>query len=45
MSILPQISGPKLVKALKRDGWLEVHQVGSHLKLIKNLQPLGKRTI
>ncbi len=45
MSVLPQISGLKLVKALKRDSWIEIHQIGSHLKMVKYLQPVGKRTI
>lgn len=30
---LPQINGPRLVRALKRAGFLEVRQVGSHLTL------------
>lgn len=42
MSKLPQISGEKLVKALQRDGWVEVSQRGSHRKLIK---PDIRRTI
>lgn len=45
MSNLPQISGEKLVKALKRDGWIPVSQRGSHQKLVKNHKPIGHSTI
>ncbi len=45
MSKLPQISGPSLVKILKKDGWVEVGQKGSHKKLVKHLKPLGKGTL
>lgn len=45
MSILPQLSGAKLVKALKRDGWIEVRQVGSHFKMVKYHKPVGKSTL
>ncbi|KKU95970.1 hypothetical protein A3A64_04630 [Candidatus Gottesmanbacteria bacterium RIFCSPLOWO2_01_FULL_48_11] len=41
MGKLPQISGVALVRALKRDGWQEMSQKGSHLKLIKHLKPIG----
>lgn len=39
------MSGTKLVRALKRDGWEDISQKGSHLKLIKHLEPIGKTTI
>lgn len=42
MPKLPQISGKELVKALKKDGWVEIGQRGSHLKLIKYRKPVGK---
>ncbi len=45
MSNLPQLSGDKLVKALKREGWIEKSQKGSHLKLVRSLIPAGKKTI
>ena len=45
MSRLPQISGEKLVKALGRDGWITVSQRGSHRKLIKHHQPVGRSTV
>ncbi len=45
MSKLPQISGEKLVKALKRDGWIPVSQRGSHQKLIKYHKPAGHSTV
>ena len=45
MAKLPQISGRDLTKALKKDGWLEVGQKGSHKKLVKYAQPIGKTTI
>ena len=45
MSKLPQISGATLIKALKKDGWAQVGQKGSHVKLVKFLKPIGKSTI
>ncbi len=45
MPKLPQISGATLVRALKHDGWQEVSQKGSHLKLMKQLKPLGKTIV
>ena len=30
---LPRIAAAELLRALKRDGWYEHHQVGSHLHL------------
>lgn len=44
MPKLPQISGKSLVKALKRDGWEEISQKGSHLKLSKHHE-FGKITV
>ena len=45
MANLPQVSGKDLVKAFKKDGWVEVSQKGSHLKLIKQFKPVGKVTV
>ncbi len=45
MPKLPQISGQKLVRALLKDGWEDIHQKGSHLKLIKYHEPIGKSVI
>lgn len=45
MAKLPQISGRDLVRVFKKDGWIEVSQKGSHLKLIKQHHPVGKSTI
>lgn len=45
MSNLPQVSGPNLVKAFKKEGWVLVSQKGSHIKLVKQFKPAGKATI
>lgn len=45
MTNLPQTSGKKLVKAFLKDDWYFVSQKGSHVKLRKNLKPVGKSTI
>jgi predicted RNA binding protein YcfA (HicA-like mRNA interferase family) len=45
MPKLPQISGKKLVKILERDGWYKIGQKGSHLKLRKDFDPVGKRIV
>lgn len=45
MPRLPQISGKRLAKIFKRDGWYEVGTEGSHLKMRKNLHPMGQRTV
>ena len=45
MSKLPQISGWQLTKVLKKDGWVEVSQKGSHQKLIKQFTPVGKSVV
>lgn len=45
MAKLPQISGQKLIKAFKRDGWMEISQKGSHVKLVKILKPIGEATV
>lgn len=45
MSKLPQVSGKELVKVFIRDGWYNVSQKGSHIKLRKDLKPIGRRTI
>ncbi len=41
MPKLPQISGWKVVKLLQKDGWEQISQRGSHIKLSKN-SDLGK---
>lgn len=45
MSNLPQVSGSNLVKAFKKEGWILVSQKGSHIKIVKHFQPVGKRTL
>ncbi len=45
MPKLPQVSGKKLVKALQKDGWIKIGQKGSHIKLQKHLEPVGKLTL
>ena len=45
MPRLPQISGRELVKAFKRDGWVEISQRGNHVKLIRKSEPFGKATV
>lgn len=45
MPKLPQISGRELVKVLLKDRWYKVSQKGSHIKLKKNLKPVGSATI
>jgi predicted RNA binding protein YcfA (HicA-like mRNA interferase family) len=42
---LPSVSGKETVKALMRDGFVLVSQRGSHIKVRKFLQPIGKTTI
>ena len=36
MSRVPSLDYGKLIRALKRDGWLVVRQRGSHIRLQKN---------
>jgi predicted RNA binding protein YcfA (HicA-like mRNA interferase family) len=36
---LPQVTAVDVVRALKRAGWYEVRQVGSHLRLRHDDQP------
>lgn len=45
MPKLPQISGRELAKVFLKDGWYEVHSRGSHLKIRKDLTPVGKKTV
>ncbi|MBU1022777.1 type II toxin-antitoxin system HicA family toxin [bacterium] len=35
MTKMPDITGRKLIRALKRDGWTVKSQKGSHFKLVK----------
>ena len=37
MTKVPSLSYRKVLKALKRDGWVIVRQKGSHIRLQKNL--------
>lgn len=41
---LPRISAADLLRALRRDGWVEHHQVGSHVQLKHPLKP-GRVTV
>ncbi len=45
MPKIPQISGKNLIKAFKKEEWVEVSQKGSHIKLVKKLTPVGKNTV
>jgi len=37
MSKVPSLDYPKIITALKRDGWVVVRQKGSHIRLQKHL--------
>lgn len=37
MSKVPSLNYQKIIKALKRDGWVVVRQKGSHIRIQKNL--------
>jgi predicted RNA binding protein YcfA (HicA-like mRNA interferase family) len=37
MSKVPSLNYEKVIKALKRDGWLVVRQKGSHIRLQKRI--------
>jgi predicted RNA binding protein YcfA (HicA-like mRNA interferase family) len=45
MPKLPQVSGKELAKVFLKDEWFIVSQRGSHLKIRKNLQQIGRKTI
>lgn len=45
MPKLPQISGGAFCKALMKDGWFAVNTEGSHRKMRKLLQPVGRKTV
>lgn len=45
MSELPQITGVRLVRALKRAGFIELRQVGSHLSLRHEADPERRATV
>ncbi|MBF0541113.1 MAG: type II toxin-antitoxin system HicA family toxin [Nitrospirae bacterium] len=45
MPKLPIISGKQLLSALKKSGFIEVRQKGSHVSLIKQTQDKTFRTI
>lgn len=38
MTKLPSLGYEKVIKALQRDGWVVVHQKGSHIRLQKHMQ-------
>jgi predicted RNA binding protein YcfA (HicA-like mRNA interferase family) len=38
MTKVPSLGYEKVIKALKRDGWVVVRQKGSHIRLHKHLQ-------
>ncbi len=38
MTKVPSLDYEKVIKALKRDGWVVVRQKGSHIRLHKHLQ-------
>ncbi len=40
----PRITAAQLLRALKRDGWIEHHQVGSHVQLKHPTKP-GRVTV
>ena len=41
---LPRITAAELLRALRRDGWEEVHQTGSHIQL-KHSTKSGRVTV
>ncbi len=41
---LPRITSTDLLRALRRDGWVEVHQEGSHIQLRHPTKP-GRVTV
>jgi predicted RNA binding protein YcfA (HicA-like mRNA interferase family) len=41
---LPRITAAELLRALRKDGWKDVHQVGSHLQLKHPTKP-GRVTV
>ena len=45
MRKLPSISGKKLITALKRDGFIEVRQKGSHVSLQKITPKRNYKTV
>ncbi|MGH2581302.1 MAG: type II toxin-antitoxin system HicA family toxin [Anaerolineales bacterium] len=45
MPRLPQVSGRVLVDAFLKDGWVLIGQKGSHVKLRKNIEGRGRKTI
>lgn len=45
MARLPQIKGARLVQALKKEGWLEVHSKGSHVILANPARPEARISV
>lgn len=44
MPRLPKVTARQAIRALRRDGWQIVHQVGSHVHLVHNTKT-GKVTV
>ncbi|MEK7611596.1 MAG: type II toxin-antitoxin system HicA family toxin [Patescibacteria group bacterium] len=42
---LPVVSGPEIIKALERNGFVRVGQKGSHVKLRQTHSPSGVLTV
>jgi len=45
VSVLPQISGKKVIRALSRIGYEEDHQTGSHIVLRQSSYPYRRLTV
>ena len=45
MSELPQVSGPRLVRALERAGFLQLRQAGSHVTLRHSVDLTRRTTV
>jgi len=45
MSVLPQISGRKVIRALSRIGYEKDHQTGSHVVLRQSSYPYRRLTV
>ncbi len=44
MPRLPRVTAAELLRALRRDGWIEDHQTGSHVILLHPAKP-GRVTV
>lgn len=45
MSLLPQVNGARLVRALERAGFVQLRQVGSHVTLRHRDDPSRRATV